>query len=98
MNWLPTGDQVLLKLQEKTDKTQSGIIIMTGTDDYRYADVVKTGPGLFTQTGDRIPMSVKEGDEVMIHSNQIGDHKEVSITGEKYQLVRESEIALIKQQ
>jgi co-chaperonin GroES (HSP10) len=46
MNWLPTGDQVLLKLQEKTDKTQSGIIIMTGTDDYRYADVVKTGPGL----------------------------------------------------
>ena len=23
MNWLPTGDQVLLKLQEKTDKTQN---------------------------------------------------------------------------
>ena len=98
MNWLPTGDQVLLKLQEKTDKTQSGIIIMTGTDEYRYADVVKTGPGLFTQTGDRIPMAVKEGDEIMIHSNQIGDHKEVSIAGEKYHLVRESEIALIKQQ
>ena len=96
MNWLPTGDQVLLKLQEKTDKTQSGIIIMTGTDDYRYADVVKAGPGLFTQTGDRIPMTVCEGDEVMIHSNSIGDHKEVSIAGEKYQLVRESEIALIK--
>jgi len=33
MNWLPTGDQVLLKLHEKTDKTTSGIIIMTGTDD-----------------------------------------------------------------
>ena len=98
MNWLPTGDQVLLKLHEKTDKTTSGIIIMTGTDDYRYADVVKTGPGLFTATGTRIPMTVAEGDEVMIHSNQIGDHKEVSIAGEKYQLVRESEIALIKQQ
>lgn len=97
MNWLPTGDQVLLKLQEKTDKTTSGIIIMTGTDDYRYADVVKTGPGLFTATGDRIPMTVKEDQEVMIHSNQIGDHKEVTIDGEKYQLVRESEIALIKQ-
>ena len=97
MNWLPTGDQVLLKLQEKTDKTTSGIIIMTGTDDYRYADVKKIGPGLFTATGDRIPMTVKEGDEVMIHSNQIGDHKEVTIDGEKYQLVRESEIALIKQ-
>ena len=97
MNWLPTGDQVLLKLQEKTDKTTSGIIIMTGTDDYRYANVIKTGPGLFTATGDRIPMTVKEDQEVMIHSNQIGDHKEVTIDGEKYQLVRESEIALIKQ-
>jgi len=97
MNWLPTGDQVLLKLQEKTDKTSSGLIIMTGTDDYRYADVVKTGPGLFTQTGDRIPITVQEGDEIMIHSNQIGDHKEVSIDGKKYLLVRESEIALIKQ-
>ncbi len=97
MNWLPTGDQVLLKLQEKTDKTTSGIIIMSGTDDYRYANVIKTGPGLFTATGDRIPMTVAEGDEVMIHSNQIGDHKEVTIDGEKYQLVRESEIALIKQ-
>ena len=84
MNWLPTGDQVLLKLQEKTDKTSSGIIIMTGTDEYRYADVVKTGPGLFTQTGDRIPMTVQEGNEIMIHSNQIGDHKEVSIDGKKY--------------
>jgi co-chaperonin GroES (HSP10) len=97
MNWLPTGDQVLLKLQEKTDKTTSGIIIMSGTDDYRYANVIKTGPGLFTATGDRIPMTVKEDQEVMIHSNQIGDHKEVTIDGEKYQLVRESEIALIKQ-
>ena len=90
MNWLPTGDQVLLKLQEKTDKTTSGIIIMSGTDDYRYANVIKTGPGLFTATGDRIPMTVKEDQEVMIHSNQIGDHKEVTIDGEKYQLVRES--------
>ena len=71
MNWLPTGDQVLLKLQEKTDKTTSGIIIMSGTDDYRYANVIKTGPGLFTATGDRIPMTVKEDQEVMIHSNQI---------------------------
>ena len=34
MNWLPTVDQVLLKLQEKTDKTQSDILIMTNTDDY----------------------------------------------------------------
>jgi co-chaperonin GroES (HSP10) len=71
---------------------------MSGTDEYRYANVVKTGPGLFTQTGDRIPMAVHIGDEIMIHSNQIGDHKEISIDGEKYHLVRESEIALIKQQ
>ena len=97
MNWLPTGDQVLLKLQEKTDKTQSGIIIMTGTDDYRYADVVKTGPGLFTQTGDRIPMTCKVGDVVLVHKHNLGSQKEILLNGVEYILIRESELAMVSE-
>jgi len=94
MNWKPIGDQVLLKEQKKSDKTTSGIIIMTGLDDFIYADVVATGDGLFTQTGDRIPVTVKPGDTVLIHSNNVGDHKKVKLDGEEYVLLRESEIAM----
>ena len=95
MNWLPTGDQVLLKLQEKTDKTTSGIIIMSGTDDYRYANVIKTGPGLFTATGDRIPMTVKPGDVVYIYKSNLGENKSIVLDDEDYMLLRESEIGLV---
>ena len=59
MNWKPIGDQVLVKEQEKQEKTKSGIIVMTGMDDYVTCDVIATGDGLFTQTGDRIPMTTK---------------------------------------
>ena len=97
MNWEPIGDQVLVKQHAKQDKTKSGIILVDRDMNFKSGTIVAVGDGLFTQTGDRIPMTVKEDQEVMIHSNQIGDHKEVTIDGEKYQLVRESEIALIKQ-
>ena len=43
---------------------------MNGTEGYYVtADVIAVGDGLFTQTGDRIPMTVKPGDIVMIHKN-----------------------------
>ena len=97
MEWKPLGDQVLIKVEKTTEKTKSGIILVDRDMNFKSGTIVAVGDGLFTQTGDRIPMTVKEDQEVMIHSNQIGDHKEVTIDGEKYQLVRESEIALIKQ-
>jgi co-chaperonin GroES (HSP10) len=94
MNWKPIGDQILLKEQKKSDKTSSGIIIMSGMDDYAYADVIATGDGLFTQTGDRIPVTVKPGMTILIHSNNLGDHKKVKLDNVEYILIRESEIAM----
>lgn len=92
--WKPMGDQVLLKLAEKQEKTQSGIIVMTGMDDFVSAEVVVTGDGLFTQTGNRIPITVKTGDNVFIHSANIGEQKKIKLDGTEYVLVRESDIAL----
>mgnify|MGYP003649954713 CR=1 FL=1 len=31
MNWKPLGDQVLLKVEKKTEKTKSGIILVDDT-------------------------------------------------------------------
>ena len=95
MKMRPMGDQVLLKKQKGQEKTKSGIILTSGQDNYEYADVVAVGPGLFTQTGDRIPMTCKVGDTVLLHSRLLKGDNEVTFEDEKYVLVRESEIAMV---
>jgi chaperonin GroES len=96
MEWKPIGDQVLIKQHAKQDKTKSGIILTTGMDDFTTCTVVAIGDGLFTHTGDRIPMSTRVGQEVLIHSSNVGDQKKLRIEDEDYVLIRESEIAMIK--
>ena len=96
MKLKPIGDLILVKEQEKIDKTTSGIIIPDSVEnDYVYADVISTGPGLFTQTGDRIPMTVKPGDTVVLHKNQSGSNKKIKLKNEKYLLLHESEIVMV---
>jgi len=95
MNWKPIGDQVLLKQLEKQDKTKSGIIIMNSLDDYIECDVYAVGDGLFTQTGNRIPMTVKVGDRVKVYSGNLGSQKKVQLNSDDYILIREHEIAMI---
>ena len=63
MKMKPIGDHVLIQEKERADKTESGIILVDGPDEeFIYADVISVGPGLFTQTGNRIPMTIKAGD------------------------------------
>ena len=95
MEWKPIGDQVLLKQLEKQDKTQSGIIIMNSLDDYIECDVMAVGDGLFTQTGAKIPMTVKSGDRIKIYSGNLGNQKKVQLGSVDFILVREHEIAMI---
>lgn len=96
MDMKPIGDLILIKEREKTDKTKSGIIIMDGIDgEFVYADVIKTGEGLFTQTGDRIPMTTKPGSVVLINKNNLGSQKQVRLDEVDYILVREAEVSMV---
>lgn len=95
MNMKPMGDLILAK-ELKQEKTKSGIILVESTENYVYADIIEIGDGLFTQTGDRIPMTVKPGDRIVIHKNEISKQKRIMLHGEEYILIRESEIALIE--
>jgi chaperonin GroES len=91
----PLGDRVLLKETQKEEKTASGIIIpdTVAKEDVKTAKVVSVGPGLFTQSGNLIPMNVAVGDEVILPPYHQG--QEVKLNGEKYVLVRESEILMV---
>lgn len=96
MKMEPYGDYLLLKEREKAEKTQSGIIMLEGlTGDYIYADVIKAGPGLYTHSGVKIPMTVKKGNTVLLHKSNAGDQKRVKIDNEEYLIVRESEIVMM---
>jgi chaperonin GroES len=85
----PLGDQLLLKARETQTKTKSGIILTANNDVYGYADVINAGPGLFTQTGDRIPMSIKTGDVVLAPVNKLSgkNGNQIKLDDETYVLV-----------
>ena len=97
MKMQPMGDQVLIREQEKSDKTESGIILVDAgyDEEFVYAEVIAIGPGLFTQTGNRLPMSVNPGDTVLISKNNLGSQKKIKFDGTEYILVREMEISMV---
>ena len=90
----PIGDRVLVKeYKTKEDKkTASGIIIpeTVTANDIKLGKVISVGTGLYTQNGVLIPMSVKEGDEVILPP--YSQAQEIKVGSEKYSLYRESEL------
>jgi chaperonin GroES len=90
----PLGDRVLIKVTEAETKTSGGIILPDSVtmEDVKTATVISVGDGLFTNNGVQIPMSVKIGDTV-ICSPYGGT--EVTLSGEKYLLIRESELLMV---
>ena len=95
MKMKPMGDFILLKTQEGQETTKAGIILTSNTDNHVHADVIAVGPGIFTQTGDRIPMTSKPGDTVMITQQSSKQHNQIKLDDEVYVLLRESEILMI---
>ena len=90
----PLGDRVLVKeYKSKEEKrTTSGIIIpeTVSSEDVKMGKVVAVGPGLYTQNGSLIPMSVKVVDEVVLPP--YGQAHKMKLGNEEYQLYRESEL------
>ncbi|MDD5832786.1 MAG: co-chaperone GroES [Clostridiales bacterium] len=94
MKLFPLDDKVVLKKIQAEETTKSGIIL-TGQDKEKPAqgEVVAAGPGGVVD-GKEVKMQVKEGDQV-VYSKYAGT--EVELDGEKFLIVRQSDIlAIIK--
>ena len=92
-NFRPLGDRVLIKPHEKKEnKTASGIIIAESSTQSQkvYGDVVSIGTGIFSQNGERIPITVKVGDVVMYEKGQ--GTNEIEVGTEKYLLFNEHQL------
>ena len=85
----PLSDNVLIDYEEKDEEKTKGGIIMTTRERPQQGIVVKVGPGKKTSTGERIEMTVKEGDEVKFAAFA---GKEIKVEGKEYFLMPESDI------
>jgi chaperonin GroES len=90
MKLKPLDDRVVIKQSDAEEKTTGGIILPdTAKEKPQLGKVVSTGPGKLLDDGKRGAMSVKVKDEV-IYAKYIGS--DVEIEGEKYIILRESDI------
>ncbi len=66
----PLGDKVLVKRDSAETQTESGIFLPESAKDKPKTGTIQSvGDGaLNTDTGDRIPLSVKKGDKVIFSS------------------------------
>ena len=93
MNLKPLSDRVVVKPAAPDEKVQGGIIIPdTAKEKPQKGEIVAVGPGKASETGEIIKMTVKKGDTVL-YGKYSGT--EVTIDGEDYLIVRESDILAI---
>ena len=83
MKLQPLGDRVVVKANDDLDqRTPSGLVIPdTAKEKPQIGEVIAVGPGAVGEDGERLPMDVKEGDNVL-YSKFAGT--EVKLSGEEY--------------
>lgn len=88
VNVKPLHDRVIVKPEEKAEKTAGGIIIPdTAQEKPQRGEVVAVGSGKIDE-----PLTVKVGDTVLFGKYS---GTEIELEGEKYLLMKESDIFVI---
>ena len=89
----PLGDRVLIKDENSGERKSEGGLILTESTRKGatvQGEVVAIGTGIFSQNGERIPMTVKVGDTVWYKKDMGAE--EVKIEGEKFLLFNEHQL------
>jgi chaperonin GroES len=85
----PLGDRVVVKPKPQDDKTEGGLYIPDSAKEKpQRGTVTSVGPGR-VENGNKIDMTVEEGSEVL-YGKYAGT--EVTLDGEEYLIMRESDI------
>jgi len=89
----PLNDRVLVIRTEDENKTKGGIIIPdTAKEKPQKGEVVAVGPGKMGENGNRIPLDVKVGDQV-IFSKYAGN--EIKIDDIDHVFMKETDILAV---
>jgi len=90
MSIRPLHDRVLVRRAEEETKTAGGIVIPGNAAEKPICgEVIATGKGRITDTGEVRPLDVKKGDKVYF-GKYAGT--EIKINGEEFLMMREEDI------
>src|SRR5215207_2220675 len=90
MKLKPLGDRLIVKAVEEEETTASGIVLPdTAKEKPIKGKVLAVGDGKLDDSGQRIPLDVSEGDEVL-YSKYGGT--EINVEGEELLVLRESDV------
>ena len=86
----PLGDRLVVKADEKEEKTASGIYLPdTAQEKPLHGTVLAAGPGRVLDDGKLQPMEVKTGDKILFGKYS---GTEIKLDGESYLILKESEV------
>ena len=89
----PLADRIVVKSAPAEEKTASGIIIPDSAKEKpMQGEIVAVGQGRVTDAGNFVKLEVKVGDKVL-YGKYSGT--EVTIDGEEYLIMRESDVYVI---
>ena len=90
MTMRPLHDRILVKRMEEQEDIQGGIVIPdTAKEKPQEGEVVAVGDGKILENGQKLTMSLKAGDRILL-GKYAGT--EVKLDGEEYLLMREDEV------
>jgi chaperonin GroES len=90
MKLKPLGDRLIVKAVEEEETTASGIVLPdTAKEKPQKGKVLAVGDGKLDDSGNRIPLDVSEGDEVL-YSKYGGT--EIKVEGDDLLVLRESDV------
>ena len=86
----PLEDRVVIQQIEAEEKTAGGIVLPdTAKEKPQRGRVLAVGPGKLLDSGERAPIGVVEGDEILFGKYS---GTEVKIDGEEHLILREDDI------
>lgn len=98
MNLKPLSNRVLVEIaeEEKEQKTKSGIVLPDTAEKKKQTKgkVVAVGPGRMSDTGNRLPMSIKVGDSILFKEPWSEDNK-IEEDDKKLFLIEEEDVLAI---
>jgi chaperonin GroES len=93
VNIKPLGDRVVIRPAQREEVTASGVILPdTAKEKPQRGTVLAVGPGKLNDNGQRVPLEVSEGAEVL-YAKYAGT--EIKIEGEDLLIVSEKDILAI---
>jgi chaperonin GroES len=93
LNLQPLADRVVVQREEAEERTAGGIVLPDAArEKINRCQVVSVGPGRLDKNGNRVAMTVKPGDRVLI--NKWGGD-EVKLGDGELVLVREDDILAV---